>query len=129
MSGIPVHTLEDAPESTRQTLAELSRRTDKLFNIQAEMAHSPVVLAAYAAMSQAIATHASFDARTREALALAVANVDGCGYCQAAHTLFAIKAGFAQDQTIAIRAHPMITPIRHRQGPGEGELRQRTEPR
>lgn len=104
MSRIPVHTLEDAPEDTRQTLAKLSRRTGKLLNIHAEMAHSPVVLAAYAGMSQAIATHASFDARTREAIALAVGNVDGCDYCQAAHTLSAIKAGFEQDQTIAIRA-------------------------
>ncbi len=68
------------------------------------MAHSPVVLAAYAAMSQAIATHASFDACTREAIALAVGNVDGCDYCQATHTLSAITAGFEQDQTIAIRA-------------------------
>ncbi len=30
MSRIPVRTLEDAPEDTRQTLAKLSRRTGKL---------------------------------------------------------------------------------------------------
>lgn len=41
MSRIPVHTLEDALEDTRQTLAEFSRRTGKLLNIHAEMAHSP----------------------------------------------------------------------------------------
>lgn len=40
MSHIPVHTLEEAPEDTRQTLAKLTRRTGKLLNIHAEMAHS-----------------------------------------------------------------------------------------
>ncbi len=104
MSRIPVHTLDDAPEGTRPTLEELSRRTGKLLNIHAEMAHAPVVLAAYDGMAEAIAEHGSFDARTREAIALAVGNVDGCGYCQAAHTLSATKAGFDTAQTVAIRA-------------------------
>ncbi|WP_426999214.1 carboxymuconolactone decarboxylase family protein [Pseudarthrobacter sp. N5] len=36
-------------------------------------------------MSAAIAAHGSFDARTREAIALAVGNQNGCSYCQAAH--------------------------------------------
>ncbi len=104
MSRIPVHTLDDAPEGTRVTLEKLSRRTGKLLNIHAEMAHSPVVLAAYAGIADAIAEHGSFDARTREAIALAVGNVDGCAYCQSAHTLSALKAGFDKPQTIALRA-------------------------
>lgn len=64
----------------------------------------PVVLAVYAGMARAIAEHGSFDERTREAIALAVGNVDGCDYCQAAHTLSATKAGFDSAQTVAIRA-------------------------
>lgn len=104
MSRIPVHTLEDAPEGTRPTLEKLARRTGKLLNIHAEMAHAPVVLSAYAGMASAIAEHGSFDARTREAVALAVGAVDGCEYCQAAHTVSATRAGFDTAQTIAIRS-------------------------
>lgn len=104
MPRIPVHTTDDAPAGTGDTLTELAERTGKLLNIHAEMAHSPVVLAAYAGIGEAIAAHGSFDARTREAIALAVGNVDGCDYCQAAHTLSARKAGFDQAQTLAIRA-------------------------
>jgi AhpD family alkylhydroperoxidase len=104
MSRIPVLTLEDAPEVVRPTLERLGKRTGKLLNIHAEMAHSPVVLASYAAMAQAISEHGTFDARTREALALAVGNTDGCDYCQAAHTVSATRAGFDTAQTVAIRA-------------------------
>jgi AhpD family alkylhydroperoxidase len=103
MSRIPVHTLESAPEETRPTLARLARRGGKLLNIHAEMAHSPVVLAAYAGLSDAIGKQGSFDPRTREAIALAVSAVDGCGYCQAAHTLSAAQAGLTEQETIAIR--------------------------
>jgi AhpD family alkylhydroperoxidase len=104
MPRIAVHTLDDAPEGTRATLEQLTKRTGKLLNIHAEMADSPVVLAAYTGISEAIAKHGSFDPRTREAIALAVGNVDGCDYCQAAHTRSAIAAGFDQAQTVAVRA-------------------------
>ncbi len=54
-------------------------------------------------MQQVITDHGTFDHRTREAIALAVANVDRCGYCQSAHTMAAKAAGLSQDQTVAIR--------------------------
>lgn len=103
MSRIPVHTIDDAPAGTGAALANLAGRAGKLLNIHAEMAHAPVVLAAYTGLGAAITEHGTFDARVREAIALAVANVDGCEYCQAAHTLSAQKAGFDQVQTVAIR--------------------------
>jgi AhpD family alkylhydroperoxidase len=52
-----------------------------------------VVLAAYTGIQQAIAEHGSFDARTREAIALAVGAVDNCAYCQSAHTTVALRDG------------------------------------
>lgn len=103
MSRIPAQSLDTAPEQTRPTLERLARRSGKLLNIHAEMAHAPVVLAAYAAMTEALAKESSFDARTREAIALAVGAQDGCDYCQAAHTPAAIKSGLSEAETIAIR--------------------------
>lgn len=104
MPRIPVHTLEDAPEPTRATLADLSKKMGKLLNIHAEMAHSPVVLGAYAGMQESIARHGTFDGATREAIALAVGAVDECGYCQSAHTLGGKAAGLDADRMLAIRA-------------------------
>ncbi len=97
MSRIPVQTLDSAPEQTRATLEKLARRSGKLLNIHAEIASSPVVLAAYAGLSDAVAKQGSFDARTREAIALTVGAVDGCYYCQAAHTAGGRKAGFTEE--------------------------------
>ncbi|NUO35827.1 MAG: carboxymuconolactone decarboxylase family protein [Dermatophilaceae bacterium] len=104
MPRIPIHTIDSAPEESRGTLAAISKRMGKTLNIHAGMAHSPVVLATYAAMSGAVREHGAFDARTREAIALAVGNENDCRYCQSAHTISAKAAGLSEEQTVAIRA-------------------------
>jgi len=116
VSRIPALTLDTAPEAARPTLA---RRMGKLMNIHAEMAHAPVVLAAYSGLSQAVAKQGTFDARTREAIALTVGNVDGCDYCQAAHTLGAKATGFTEAQTLELRrGGPRRRRQAHRPAPG-----------
>lgn len=104
MPRVPTHTLTDAPEQTRPTLDALSKRMGKLLNIHAGMAHSPVVLATYTAMQEAITSHGTFDGKTREAIALAVGAADKCDYCQSAHTLGGKAAGLEADTMLAIRA-------------------------
>lgn len=103
MPRIPAHTLETAPQASRDTLAGLGKRMGKVLNIHAGMAHSPVVIHAYAGMSAAVREHGTFDPRTRETIALAVGNANGCEYCQSAHTVSAKAAGLSEEQTIAIR--------------------------
>ncbi len=75
MSRILVQTLDSVPEQTRATLEKLARRSGKLFNIHAEMAHAPVVPAAYAGLSDALVKRGSFGARTREAIAHLAGNL------------------------------------------------------
>ncbi len=60
------------------------------------MARAPVVLAAHAGISEALAKQSSFDARTREAIALAGGARGGFDYCQAAHTPSAINSGLSE---------------------------------
>jgi AhpD family alkylhydroperoxidase len=104
MPRIPAHTVETAPEASKAHVQSLEKKMGKLLNIHAGMAHSPAVIAAYTAMSGAVAEHGTFDARTREAIALAVGNQNGCDYCQAAHTLAARRAGLGDEHIMAIRA-------------------------
>jgi AhpD family alkylhydroperoxidase len=104
MPRIPVHTIDDAPADSSATLQKLAKQTGKVLNIHGEMAHAPVVITAYAGISEAIAQHGSFDAKTREAIALAVGAVNECDYCQSAHTIAATKAGLTEEQTLAIRS-------------------------
>ncbi|MYS20643.1 uncharacterized peroxidase-related enzyme [Streptomyces sp. DvalAA-14] len=103
MPRIPVHTTGDAPAGSRDNLLRLEKRFGRVLNIHGGMAHSPVVLETYAAMNAAIAERGTFDARTREAIALAVGAVDQCAYCQSAHTMSAKAAGFTEEETVAIR--------------------------
>lgn len=108
MPRIPVHSVEDAPATSREALRNLEAKVGKVLNIYGEMAHSPVVLAAYTGIQQAIAEHGSFDARTREAIALAVGAVDDCSYCQSAHTGAAQHAGWSLDETVALRKGELV---------------------
>ena len=104
MSRIPAHTLDNVPDQPRDTLAGLAKKVGKVLNIHAGMAHSPVVMAAHKGIGDAIASHGTLDARTRETIALAVANEDGCHYCESAHTLSGKAAGLTVEQTLAIRS-------------------------
>lgn len=103
MARIPVHTTESAPEQSRDELKALEAKFGKVINIHGGMAHSPVVLQSYVAIQQVIADYGTFDARTREAIALVVGNADECSYCQAAHTGGGKAAGLSNDEMIAIR--------------------------
>lgn len=103
MPRIPVHTLDSAPENSQDQLKALEAKFGKVLNIHGEMAHSPVVLQSYVALGSVIADYSSYDARTREAIALAVGNVDDCSYCQAAHTGGGKAAGLSEDEMIEIR--------------------------
>jgi AhpD family alkylhydroperoxidase len=103
MPRVPVHTIDDAPGQSREALRGLERRMSRLLNIHAEMAHAPVVLAAYQGIQKAITQLGSFDARTREAIALAVGAVNECAYCQSAHTAGGQAAGWSLEETVAIR--------------------------
>lgn len=103
MPRTPVHTVDSAPEASREVLEGLERRMGKVLNIHGEMAHSPALVHGYAALQKVIATHATFDGRAREVVALAVANADGCDYCQAVHTVSGRKAGLTDAEMVAAR--------------------------
>ena len=104
MPRIPVHDVASAPEQSRDELTALEARFGKVLGIHGHMAHAPVVLRSYVALQQVIADHGTYDAATREAVALVVADVDRCSYCAAAHTAGATRAGLSEADTVAIRA-------------------------
>jgi AhpD family alkylhydroperoxidase len=106
MTRIPSHTIEDAPAASRPMLehfAQQSRRAGRLLNLHAEMAHSPVVIAAYHGMRQAFDEHATLDPRTRTAIMLTASAVQDCAYTNAVHAMLAHASGWNKDEIAAIR--------------------------
>ena len=103
MTRIPVHTVDSAPEGSRDALKALEAQFGMVLNIHGAMAHSPAVLETYVAIQSALQDKGTLDKKLREVVALAVANVDKCSYCQAAHTAGGKAAGLTEQETIDIR--------------------------
>jgi AhpD family alkylhydroperoxidase len=103
MPRIPAHDVDGAPEASRDALKVLEGKFGKVMNIHGGMAHAPAMLALYTSAEAAIAEHTSLERSTREAIHLAVATVNDCGYCQAAYTASCKRAGLTEEQTVKIR--------------------------
>ncbi len=78
-------------------------------NLMRTMANAPAVLDAYLAFSGAL-RGGGLSPAAREAVALAVAGENGCGYCAAAHTFLAGKAGVAKDELARNLAGASVDP-------------------
>lgn len=88
-------------------------KTDQLFtavqgklgfvpNLMRVLGNSPAALEGYLNLSGALAGGV-LAPQLREQIALAVAEINGCGYCLSAHTLLGGKAGLAADEILAAR--------------------------
>mgnify|MGYP003639746707 CR=1 FL=1 len=105
MSRIPTHaSIEAAPAAARQHLEAVNRQLGVVPNLFRLVANSPSALEGYLAMSGALAK-GSLPAQTRERIALAVAQINACGYCLAAHTYLAKNAAKLGDAEIAANRH------------------------
>lgn len=103
MPRVPAHSLETAPEQSRDALEAIQAKFGRIGNLHGHMAHAPAVIQGYVALRKAIDTYSVIDPATREAIALAVAAVDGCDYCQSAHTFAGMRLGFSEEQTVKLR--------------------------
>ncbi len=97
MPRIPPVDPVQAAGKTKELLDAVQKRLGMVPNIMRTMAQSPSVLEAYLAFSGAMA-HSSLPAALREQIALAVARVNQCRYCVAAHTALGKKAGLTETQ-------------------------------
>jgi uncharacterized peroxidase-related enzyme len=86
MSRIPTPaTISDAPEQSRLLLDAVQKQLGVVPNMFRLIATSPQALEGYLGLSGALG-HGALPAATRERIALAVAEVNGCDYCLSAHT-------------------------------------------
>jgi uncharacterized peroxidase-related enzyme len=86
MTRIPTPaTVADAPEKSRPLLEAVSKQLGSAPNMFRSIALSPQALEGHLGLFGALSKGA-LPAATRERIALAVAEVNGCGYCLSAHT-------------------------------------------
>jgi uncharacterized peroxidase-related enzyme len=86
MSRIPTPaTIDAAPAASRPLLEAVEKQLGVLPNMFRLVANSPAALQGYLGLSNAL-NKGTLPATTRERIALAVAEINGCNYCLSAHT-------------------------------------------
>lgn len=100
MSRIPAPaTIDAAPAASRAALESVKKQLGSVPNLFGVIAHSPAALEGYLALSGALAK-GTLDAKTRERIALAAAELNGCIYCLSAHTYLAKNVAKLDDAEI-----------------------------
>jgi len=100
MSRIPTPaTIADAPTESQPLLENVQKALGSTPNLFRLTANSPKALEGYLGLNTALA-QGTLSAETRERLALAVAEVNGCDYCLAAHSYLAKNVAKLSDEEI-----------------------------
>ncbi|WP_353230890.1 peroxidase-related enzyme [Novosphingobium sp.] len=92
-------TIADAPEKSQPLLDAVVKQIGSAPNMFRLIGVSPAALEGYLAMSGALGKGA-LPAATRERIALAVAEVNGCDYCLSAHAFLGKNLGRLDDAEI-----------------------------
>ena len=101
MSRIPTSaSIDTAPAAARASLEAVKQQLGSVPNLFRVVANSPAALQGYLGLNGALAKGA-LDAKTRERIALAVAEINGCNYCLSAHTYLGKTVAKLDDAEIA----------------------------
>lgn len=105
MSRIPTPaSIETAPVAAQPLLEAVKKQLGVVPNLFRVVSNSPAALEGYLGLNGALAK-GLLDAKTRERIALTVAELNGCDYCLAAHTYLGKKfAKLDDDELSANRA-------------------------
>ena len=102
MRTFEVPTREQVAPEAQGIFDNLQKQVGMVPNLYATIGYSANALGSYLAFQGAQAK-GSFNAKEREAVFLAVSQVNGCAYCQAAHTAIGKMNGFSEEETIELR--------------------------
>ena len=93
-------TIDAAPAASRPMLEAVKKQLGVVPNLFRLVATSPAALEGYLGLSGALQKGA-LPAQTRERIALAVAQINGCGYCLSAHAYLGKNLAKLDDAEIA----------------------------
>ena len=97
--GIP-ETIAAAPEASRPLLEEVKRQVGRVPNLYRLVSTSPAALEGLLGLGGALGKGA-LDAATHERIALAIAELNGCDYCLAAHSFLGKRVARLDEAEIA----------------------------
>lgn len=105
MSHIPTPaTIQEAPAASQAMLEQVNKQLGLVPNMFRLISNSPVTLEGYLGLSGTLAK-GKLPAATRERIALAVAEINGCNYCLSAHIYLGKNLAKLDDAEIAANRH------------------------
>lgn len=102
MSKLKTLSKENASKESKEIFENLESKLGFVPNVYATIGNSAKALSATLSIGQTLQGGA-FSGKETEAIALAVAQANDCGYCLAAHTAVGKMQGLTDDQTVEIR--------------------------
>jgi alkylhydroperoxidase family enzyme len=96
MHKFKIHTLETAPEESKDMLKQSKNGAGFIPNMHAIMAESPLLLKAYKEMGS-LFNQTSFTPIEREIIEMTINQVNGCTYCVGAHSYFDRLGNYPED--------------------------------
>jgi len=101
MSRLPIPvSIETSLAASQPLLQAVQKQVGSVPNLFRLIGTSPAALEGYLGLHGALGK-GTLDARTRERIALAIAEINGCGYCLSAHTFFGKNLAKLTDTEIA----------------------------
>jgi uncharacterized peroxidase-related enzyme len=103
MSRIAIPSRDDAPAASQPILDAVKKQLGVVPNLFRLVALSPATLAGFTGFSAALTK--ALDVKTRERIALAVAQVNSCDYCLSAHTYLGLNLAKLSPEEVALNRH------------------------
>jgi uncharacterized peroxidase-related enzyme len=100
MSRITIPAREDAPAKSQPLLDAVEKQLGVVPNLFRLVGTSPAALEGYLGLNGALGR--TLDAKTRERIALAIAQANGCDYCLSAHSYLGLNLAKIDDTEIAL---------------------------
>ncbi|WP_226581583.1 carboxymuconolactone decarboxylase family protein [Acuticoccus sediminis] len=100
MSRLSIPSVDDAPAASKPILEAVKGQLGVVPNLFRLAAQSPAALQALTGLNGALSK--ALDVKTRERIALAVAQVNGCDYCLSAHTYLATNLAKLSPDEVAL---------------------------
>jgi uncharacterized peroxidase-related enzyme len=100
MSRIPIPARDDTPAESQAILDSVNKTLGFVPNLQRLMSISPNALSGWAALMGSLSK--TLDVKTRDGIALAVSEADGCNYCLAAHSYIATNLAKIPPEEVAL---------------------------
>jgi uncharacterized peroxidase-related enzyme len=100
MPRLSIPALDDVPDASKPILDAVHKQLGVIPNMYRLIAQSPTTLQGFTSNGAALSK--ALDVKTRERIALAVAQVNGCDYCLSAHTYLGLNLARISPEEITL---------------------------